>query len=920
MRPRAAGSRLAILTAIVGLGVLAAIGGGWQVFFAQDGSATLGFAGDAAGGRLVVTEIAPATTWNRPTQAATAGIEVGDRLLAARDSRGRGGPLRGIADLGDVVRRSGLEPWTLVVERTGADGESRQLTLPMVPTAPPWSVTRALLLFLLRILLPLVAIGGAAFVGFTRPANDLAYLASLVLLGTAALVGLSAYSLPPGLREAAIAFTAVGFFFPYLLLNFFLRFPRRARLDERWPWLKTGLLAALSLLAALVFARTLAVYYAASRDPLARLGERSLAVQDALGTLYSVITVLLIALAIATLIGHLRAIESPAERRRLRVLLTGVLVALLPLVVLVVSQLLTGEVPAWALFLAVGTIWVFPASLVYVVLNDRVFGVRLILRRGLQYTLLSSGLLLLGGAIFGLTFAFASPWIARQFPESWSGIASGLSLLFAVALAFGLRAVYRRVMPSIDRAFFRDQYNAQRVLGELGAAARQLATQPDRLLETVAEKVQDALHPDHVAIFVRSAAAPWVAGAGGGRDGASSARAGGDDPAICLILATASREGRWVFRPEDLDAEDAQPAPAALTAAIDSIPIAERESLDVVESGAPWRRARGPRTLVVPEAPEVRAFLWRHNARLILPLNTSDRAIGFLLLGEKLSEEPYTRDDRDLLAALAGQLAIALDNARLVGEVAERERLRREIEIAQEVQAQLFPQSMPPLATLSYCGVCRAARGVGGDYFDFVPIAPGRLGIAVGDVAGKGISAALLMATLQGALRSHAPMRGSTISALLADVNRLMCSSVSGGRFASFFYAVYEDARRTLAYANAGHNPPIVIRPASDGGPPQTLRLGATGMVVGIFPGEVYEQRELPLVPGDLLVIFTDGLTEAEREDGEQFGDERLAELAASCVHLSVGEASARILAEIDAFAGDAPQQDDITLIVGKVL
>ncbi len=911
MRPRAAGSRLAILTAILGLAVLAALGGGWQVFLARDGSATLGFSADAVGGRLVVTEVARTTTWERPTQAAAAGLELGDRLVSAREAGGREVQLRGIADLGDVVRRSGLSPWTLVVQRSEADRAPRQLSLQMVPSSPPWSVTRALLLVLLRIVLPLVAIGGAAFVGFTRPANDLAFLASLVLLGTVALVGSSAFSLPPGLREAALAFTWVGFFFPYLLLTFFLRFPRRARLDERWPWLKGALLAALVPLAVFFFARTLAVYYDASRDPLVFLGARALSLQEKLGNFYSALSLSLIGLAIATLVGHLRAIESPAERRRLRVLLSGVLVALVPLVVLVLFELVTEDVPAWALFLAVGTIWLFPAALVYVVLNDRVFGVRLILRRGLQYTLLSSGLLILGGVIFGLTYALASPWIAGQLPASWSGVASAVSLLFAFFVALGLRSAYRRVMPTVDRAFFRDQYNAQRILGELGAAARRLSTQPDRLLETVAEKVQDALHPDHVAIFVRCGAAPWLAG---------NARASGGDTAVCLIHATASRDGRWIFRPEDLEAEDAEPAPAALITALDSVPILERDAFDVSETGTTWRRARGPATLTAASEPAVRAFLSRHNARLLIPLNTSEQMIGFLLLGEKLSEEPYTRDDRELLAAVSGQVAIALDNARLVGEVAERERLRREIEIAQEVQAQLFPQSMPPLATFSYFGVCRAARGVGGDYFDFVPIGPGRLGIAVGDVAGKGISAALLMATLQGALRSHAPLHGETICSLLADVNRLMCSSVSGGRFASFFYAVYDDVRRRLVYANAGHNPPFVIRPAQDGRPPELLRLGATGMVVGIFPEEVYEQRELPLLPGDLVVIYTDGLTEAQAQDGEQFGEGRLADLATACSHLSVEEASARILSEIDAFVGDAPQQDDITLIVGKVL
>ncbi len=660
--------------------------------------------------------------------------------------------------------------------------------------------------------------------------------------------------------------------------------------------------------------RTAFVTYDVARDPLAALGPRVLTLEETIGRISTALTVLLIGLSAGVLVSNLRHLESPGERRRMRVLLVGLLVAFVPLVVLTTFQAITGDAPTWTVFVAVATIWLFPAALIYVVLRDRVFGLRRILRRGLQYTLLSSGIVLLGGAIFGLTYAFASPWIAHQLPDTWSGIASGVSLLFAMAVALGMRGVYRRVMPSVDRAFFRDQYNAQRVLGELGAAARQLVPQPARLLETVAEKIQDALHPDHVAIFLHADATPWMANGTGRAPGPAS------DASICLIHATASAEGRWVFRGEDLDAEDAQPAPPALVAALETIPAAERDAFDITAAGAAWRRARGQATLILPSEDATARFLERHNARVIVPLATSERVIGFLVLGEKLSEEPYTRDDRELLSAVAAQVAIALDNARLVGEVAERQLMRRELEIAQEVQAQLFPQSRPEMATLEYGGLCRAARGVGGDYFDFIAVAPDRLGIAIGDVAGKGISAALLMATLQGALRSHAPLRGAALSELLADINRLMYGSVSGGRFASFFYGVYDDARRTLIYANAGHNPPLVVRPARAGRPAEVLRLEPTGMVVGILPDERYEQRELALAAGDTLVVYTDGVTEAQRADGEQFGEERLTELATVLAERPVREVTAEILAAIDAFVGDVPQQDDITLIVGRVL
>ena len=155
-----------------------------------------------------------------------------------------------------------------------------------------------------------------------------------------------------------------------------------------------------------------------------------------------------------------------------------------------------------------------------------------------------------------------------------------------------------------------------------------------------------------------------------------------------------------------------------------------------------------------------RLFLESMRARLIVPLATHDHVLGFLSLGEKLSEEPYSREDKELLMAVAEQMAIALDYAYLVGQAAEQERLRREIEIAKQVQLQLFPQTQPRMRTIEYSAVCRPAREVGGDYYDFLQLDGDNLCLALGDISGKGLSASLLMASLQALMRSQAPVRG----------------------------------------------------------------------------------------------------------------------------------------------------------------
>ncbi len=292
--------------------------------------------------------------------------------------------------------------------------------------------------------------------------------------------------------------------------------------------------------------------------------------------------------------------------------------------------------------------------------------------------------------------------------------------------------------------------------------------------------------------------------------------------------------------------------------------------------------------------------------------------------------------------SLAGQTAIALDYAQLIDQVAEQEKLKREIEIAKEVQAQLFPQALPALRTLEYTGVCKAARGVGGDYYDFLLLAPEKLGIALGDISGKGISAALLMASLQALLRSHAPMRSDAPDRLIEDINRLMCSSTDSSKYATFFYGLYDDTCRTLSYVNAGHNPPMLCRPdnagverrvtRNEGAPmatgatmqpfdsPEIARLETGGTVVGLIPDAVYEQETIQLYPGDFLVIFSDGISEAMNINEEEFGEARLAALIARNKSLSVNRLCDLILKEIGRFAGEAPQHDDLTLVVAKVL
>jgi len=263
---------------------------------------------------------------------------------------------------------------------------------------------------------------------------------------------------------------------------------------------------------------------------------------------------------------------------------------------------------------------------------------------------------------------------------------------------------------------------------------------------------------------------------------------------------------------------------------------------------------------------------------------------------------------------------------RLLAVAKEKERLQSELEIARELQSQLFPRAAPAVRRLVLKAICQPARLVSGDYYDYVSLPDSRLAMAVGDVAGKGISAALLTATIQstmraqlGAARELAAGEGSSAlgfstAALVSRLNQHLYACTPPEKFATFYFAVYDDATGLLVYTNAGHPPPILVRAG------QALRLEVNGMVVGAFAFARYEESALRLESGDLLVCFTDGVTEPENEYGEMFGEERLIELVLKKAKEEPEEIAAAVMEAARQWTGMTELQDDITLLVARRL
>jgi sigma-B regulation protein RsbU (phosphoserine phosphatase) len=720
---------------------------------------------------------------------------------------------------------------------------------------PASSAQAALLAFAVHLWVPLLSLAAAAFVGLLRPHDGHALRAAFMFLSFALVFAPEQDVLPPGWSRAVqvAGSLASALALPLSVLLFFFLYPSRSTIDLRMPWLKLVLPAGgLALLLLVVFP-----------GPASALAGRVLFFW--IGAQYG--------LAMSALGLSWGQAKTPDEKRRLLLLYLGASAGVLPLFAIVLAQRLQRELPVALMALLVLTLGLFPLSFVYVVVKHRVFGIRPILRRGLQYALVSRGFVLLEA----LLLAYVVYAAVRHATSRAADLEASAPLLtggLTLGLALALPQLNRRVFPAIDRRFFRAAYDARQLLVELSGAVRRLSSRPGELLDTVKRHIQRSLHPRFVTVLLR-------------------------DP-------------RWsVLAPEadhPLLAEGVAEAPLAVAGR--AAQAALLVSRIAAQAGDPEPR---PVSFRVPPGPDSADG----SEGLLVPIASGGGLLGFLALGEKLSEEPYSSEDRELLTTVAEQTAVALENALLFREVAEQERLRREVEIARDVQGQLFPKVFPPLPSLRYCGSCRPARAVGGDYYDFIALGRSRLGIALGDIAGKGISAALLMTSLHAMLRSHALLGSDDLGRLVTDINRLLYEATDAARYATFFYGVYEAESRRLSYVNAGHIPPILVRPHDPSG--IFHRLCEGGPVIGLLPDPAYAPGSIAFQPGDVLVIVSDGVSEAEDPAGDMFGEERVAQLAAAHAHDSETEIHDRIVSEVTRFRDGVPQGDDMTLIVAKV-
>jgi sigma-B regulation protein RsbU (phosphoserine phosphatase) len=299
---------------------------------------------------------------------------------------------------------------------------------------------------------------------------------------------------------------------------------------------------------------------------------------------------------------------------------------------------------------------------------------------------------------------------------------------------------------------------------------------------------------------------------------------------------------------------------------------------------------------------------------VVVPMRIHDETRGALAVGAKLSREPFTESDLEFLTTLGNQAMTSIENARLFREALEKQRMEEELRFAQNIQRDLLPKSMPHLDGYDIAGANISSREVGGDYYDVLRLSETHYGIAIADVAGKGAGAALLMASLQASLRALAHV-DFPIKDLVFRINNLIFENTALDKFITFFYGLLDTQERTFTYCNAGHNPPLRI---SKSGGIRQLEKG--GLILGMMAHVPYETDCISLESGDSIVLYTDGVSEAVNSRGEEFGLERIERTAAECADAPSRDAVAALIDGVKQFRGNEIQNDDMTLVVVKIL
>lgn len=355
----------------------------------------------------------------------------------------------------------------------------------------------------------------------------------------------------------------------------------------------------------------------------------------------------------------------------------------------------------------------------------------------------------------------------------------------------------------------------------------------------------------------------------------------------------------------------------------------ERETIDhpefQVSRGVVERVAREGQPVLTSDAQVDDRFAMRHSivdlglrSILCVPLKVKDEVLGVVYVDSRLQAGIFGPPDLELLMAISSSAAIAIENARLYQVAVEKGRLEREFQMARELQASLLPRQAPQIPGWEFAAQWLPAREVAGDYYDFIPLMGGQVGLVMADVCDKGMASAMFMALSRSIVR--ASLYGApSLAEGIARANSLVCADAPDGMFVTLFFGLLDPARGGITFVSAGHDPPLLYKADIRGENP-LWELRPTGVALGLLPRASFEQRTVYLEPGDWILLYTDGLTDARDEEGQAFGRERVRRALLENRRGSAADILAALEDAIRGFSGTSAQYDDIAVVIAKRL
>ncbi|NLI81818.1 MAG: SpoIIE family protein phosphatase [Deltaproteobacteria bacterium] len=697
-------------------------------------------------------------------------------------------------------------------------------------------------------------------------------------------------------------------FIPAAGLHLALLFPARRRCIQRYPVMQFAPYAASTLLA-------LPVLFLYPRPVIT--------------TLFSMVRFYDVATALIMVFFNLRAFlggESALEKQRAKVVLLGAAAAF--------------PLPAFGLlFLHLGMgakgniiqtnlldipIILFPASVAYAIARHNLFDVDVYVKRAVGYAIMS---LMIGVSFYGVEVLTQSV-VVRPILGGYAQVL--FPIIFPLIIVFLFQPVYRRVQKLIDRLFYRLEYDYQETVASITESMRALLS-VDQIVATIVNTGVRTMFIESMCVMLRNRHSGHYechrAQEGTGLDvpeghdhlprGRGATRAAGmrmpEAQAVGLAIV-ASRKSRNRNEGGLIGTNPQAGNPVVPVMSLDEgspliRDMAERQSeltiYDILED--PFYEAR--REAYLDTFVSLRAVL-------MIPLISGDRLVGVMAVGNKKSGKFYRREDVNLLAILAGHGAMAIENALLLDEVIEKERMEEELAIARELQTSMLPAVCPEAKGFEIAATSIPAREVGGDFFDFIEMTEDRLGMLIGDVTGKSVSGALIMSASRSVFRMLSEDQ-RTVDRIMSRANRRLKKDVKSGMFVALLYAVIDSRDRILRLCSAGQTQPVHFS-AKNGVASFIETLGDT-FPLGILEDADYQETRLQLALGDRVVFYTDGIVEAMNPRQEIYGFERLIETIQEAGSMSADEMLREIMASVNTFVASAAQHDDLTMIVLSV-